>query len=203
MGTECRECPVCQAEMTIPAFEAASCDTSTETEIRLKCGHAFHATCIALSFRNSSECPVCRDSGDTMQSILENIYSSLTELDAGLLSVRTVQSKDKSVQEARREMKRVRKQFVDYATLVRKEKKRRVKEVLAEMESYRNEMDRRYSRLQASVSRVRSFEYNAMKTQFGEDVATETLGVLDRAGMYSVRHFFPDEEVLKTSFWKR
>jgi hypothetical protein len=138
-----------------------------------------------------------------MQSILENIYSSLTELDAGLLSVRTVQSKDKSVQEARREMKRVRKQFVEYATLVRKEKKRRVKEVLAEMESYRNEMDRRYSRLQASVSCVRSFEYHAMKTQFGEDVATETLGVLDRAGMYSVRHFFPDEEVLKTSFWKR
>jgi tRNA U54 and U55 pseudouridine synthase Pus10 len=196
-------CAVCQTDMTIPAFESATWDTSTETEIRLKCGHAFHATCIALSFRNNSECPVCRDNVDNMHSILENIYSSINELDTGLVSLRYVQGRDRAVQEARRDMKKVRKQFVEYATLVRQEKKRRVSEALKEMQSYRNEMQRRYKRFQASVSEVRNVEYNAMKTELGQDAAVETLEVLDRAGMYSVRHFFPDEEVLKTSFWKR
>jgi tRNA U54 and U55 pseudouridine synthase Pus10 len=189
--------------MTIPAFESAACDTSTDTEIRLKCGHAFHATCIALSFRNNSECPVCRDNVDNMHTILENIYTSINELDNGLISLRYVQGRDRAVQEARRDMKKVRKQFVEYATLVRQEKKRRIKQVLSEMSSYRNEMDRRYKRLQASVSSVRNVEYQAMHKELGEDAAKETLEILDRAGMYSVRHFFPDEEVLKTSFWKR
>lgn len=42
-------CSICQDE------------ECTHTQMRLGCGHLFHAHCLALWFRENSACPLCRD----------------------------------------------------------------------------------------------------------------------------------------------
>lgn len=64
------DCGICLEEMKTSSFIVPDPDIGKEDEvdkqdatcIRLKCGHAFHASCICTSFRAGMACPVCRDS---------------------------------------------------------------------------------------------------------------------------------------------
>lgn len=68
------ECPICQDSLGCPAFTGKQSEDSEvplaggssaasggTTAFRLKCGHAFHSSCLCQALRGSGGCPVCRD----------------------------------------------------------------------------------------------------------------------------------------------
>ena len=58
------DCPVCQCGLGTQTFtQVTGEDSDVSADVfRLKCGHAFHNTCLCRALRVENSCPVCRES---------------------------------------------------------------------------------------------------------------------------------------------
>ena len=91
------DCLICIEPMTTKSYISPSPDdddTVDEHDLkcnRLKCGHAFHSSCIFSSFRAGLGCPVCRESSNTTDDLLLNFDSEdpiVSRLDKERINIR-------------------------------------------------------------------------------------------------------------------
>jgi len=95
-----KNCPICKCDLGHLDFEAVDQDTEVSEDVfRLKCGHAFHTTCLCHALRVENRCPTCRNGVDSEVQELQIVLGP-----DGLLTIShndDIQLPDFNVDEAR------------------------------------------------------------------------------------------------------
>lgn len=202
------ECPICKTSMGVADFEKGTTDDDAgESHVRLRCGHAFHGTCLALSFRNNAECPVCRDSpfkhmDEALENVMVEVNARVSEIDASLRQRQYVQRHNPKLQRMNRRFHELEKDFQkEVSSLERKRKALMAEAIKHFRQDNRNTFEDTRKKLQKQLSKVRSAEWHALCEIYGETEAKKTLEFLDASGAYSVQHLFGEQEVFRKRFW--
>ena len=102
-------CAICIEDMKCSAFTQPSEDDRVDeddaTALRLKCGHAFHASCILQAFRSGISCPTCGSSPRNLNDILQEAVDAVQESDQQWLAADLLREQ---VRRTNPEVKRVR-----------------------------------------------------------------------------------------------
>ena len=101
------DCAICIEQMQTMTFDVEKSKgeddvvDSVDTQcLRLKCGHAYHASCIMESFRNGGCCPICRDTRQPLQEFSESPSDQRAlEYESQRLIVRSTNRSVKSTRE--------------------------------------------------------------------------------------------------------
>lgn len=201
------DCAVCQCDMGVVQYCPSEADkTESDSVVRLRCGHAFHGTCVALSLRSTGGCPMCRDktvdNEGAVEISLSDLYESFRDVSSALDVVQTTRTR-KEVQQERKELNRCRKAFHEKISSMQTHRKRLLRDALSDFRrTHRDAFERTKHKYQIALSNVRGAEYRAMADLYGDDVALDTLASLDSSGVYSVRHAHADSPPFRNSFWK-
>lgn len=200
------ECPICKTDMGLPMFEKATEDVCTDTCIRLRCGHAFHGTCLAMSLRNAhTKCPLCRDDPEEDTAdvpFLDELTTRIGEIDASVRQRTYVQTHDTNVQRERRRLNEYEREFNALEERLKHERHVRLSVTLKDFrKEYRAKFDKVRKRIQRQLTKVRSMEWRALDTIYGTDAATNTIAILDASGVYDSLHRLGPREALRKSFW--
>lgn len=193
--------------MHIAAYKKEDSDEILEDCIRLKCGHAFHGTCVALAFRNAPECPVCRDSPhkqfeEAFENVIQEINARVSEVDASLLQTQYIQSHHPKVQNARRLFNLAKADFQKEIKDLETKRHALLAKVLKDFrQDTRDKFQDTQKKVQRQLTKVRSAEWHALCEIYGETEAKKTLELLDRSGAYSVRHLLGHQEIFRKRFW--
>jgi len=71
------DCPICKCDLGYPEFEAIEQDTDISEDVfRLKCGHAFHNSCLCRALRTENKCPTCRQGPEREEEELRLIIGA-------------------------------------------------------------------------------------------------------------------------------
>lgn len=168
-------CSICIEDMKCASFTAARDDDEIDADdplaLRLKCGHAFHVSCIMASFRATStaNCPTCRPGQSrTMNDVLQeavdmvNMESDNQFLLADLIRD-NVRVRNPAVRKARSHFKKVLKKYNGLAQDLVSNRSRIVREAL---KSFRAEKKQHYSTqvqlVQNALNSVKHAEREAM-----------------------------------------
>ncbi len=195
--------------MGVKAYEKVptASDDAGDTHVRLRCGHAFHGTCLALSFRNTAECPVCRDSPhkvmeNAFETVLFEVNTRVSEVDASLRQRFYIQRHNPKVQKLNARFNALEKDFQKEVSSLEKKRKALVARAIKTFrQENRNTFEDTKKKLQKQLSKLRSAEWHALCEVYGETEAKKTLELLDVAGAYSVNHLFSNQEVFRKRFW--
>jgi len=102
-------------------------DTVDETDatcIRLRCGHAFHASCTLASFRSGTGCPMCRDAVDEEEVLDDPVFLRLD------MERERIRASCSSVKAARRELNKSMRDYKAHTTILRAERKLFIRKAL-------------------------------------------------------------------------
>jgi hypothetical protein len=182
-------------------------DDAGESHVRLRCGHAFHGTCLALSFRNTAECPLCRDSpfhqmDETLENVMVQVNTRVSEIDASLRQRVYVQRHNPKLQRMNRRFNELTTDFQkEVSDLERKRKALMAEAIKRFRQDNRNTFEDTRKKLQKQLTKVRSAEWHALCEIYGETEAKKTLELLDAGGAYSVHHLFGEQEIFRKRFW--
>ena len=70
-------CPICKSDLGHLEFEAILEDTEISDDVfRLKCGHAFHNSCLCRALRTENRCPTCRQAPEIEDTELRLIIGA-------------------------------------------------------------------------------------------------------------------------------
>lgn len=212
MSDEDKECPICRVDMGQTVFEPASEDAPVcEGVLRLRCGHAYHGTCIAMAFRAGVQCPMCRDNPEATendyelpeQNIENAVFSHIENITASMRQATFVQTHVGAVQQARAAYNKERKKLTMYMEKLNQDRHRCLAEALKQFrEQNRNQFDKARKKVQRKLTGVRQAEWEALESYYGMTAASETIGLLDRSGVYSLEHQMSFvRNAFRKSFW--
>jgi DNA repair exonuclease SbcCD ATPase subunit len=193
--------------MGVVAYEKVSSDDAGDTHVRLRCGHAFHGTCLAMSFRNNAECPVCRDSpykhlDETLETVLLEVNARTQEIDTTLRQRSYIQRHNPKLQKLNARYNALEKDFQKEVSALEKKRKALVaKAIKTFREDNRDSFEDTKKKLQKHLTKIRSAEWHALCEVYGETEAKKTLELLDVAGAYSVAHIYGHQEIFRKRFW--
>jgi DNA repair exonuclease SbcCD ATPase subunit len=142
-------------------------DESDPAALRLKCGHAFHASCILQAFRSGISCPTCGSTLRNLNDILQEAVDAVQESDQQWLAADLLREQ---VRRTNPEVKRVRnylnKSRKKYNILVQdlvSSRSRIVKSALLDFRKTRKaDHSNQVQHLQRSLDIVREAETKAM-----------------------------------------
>ena len=220
-----KECAICRTDMEILSFETPPEDLSddicvNETCLRLKCGHAFHSSCIALSFRNTAKCPLCRDEPDetwlpldanneilnwsNFDALVTVSTDRLREIEDSISIIERVRQCNAKVQKARAQFNR---EKVKAFELVQRLEAKRKDALNGAIANFRREnrltWERTRKTLQRNMRKIRKVEYEAMEQIVGATEAKKNLETLDHTNMYDLRRIMSHAEPFRKRFWVR
>ena len=168
------ECAICIESMCTKTYVAPNeedddiVDEFDKTCNRLKCGHAFHSSCIFTSFRAGLGCPSCRESSK------EHELDSVDEEDPIVLRIdakRTdLRTKLPIIRKARQDLNKKSKTYRLLCEQLRHDRKKCIKEALKEFNflnksNYRKVADE----VAVSLSRVERIEISELKKVVNPD----------------------------------
>lgn len=166
-------CAVCQNEITTETYEKNECDKIDSKDpscLRLKCGHAFHATCVLETFRNGFGCPICRESlrNEEEPELLPLFEEdeTITRMD---LQRNRLRSTNKKIRKARRELKKSTK---EYKILCESLKTKRAAVIKTALKDFKKEQFKEYKKLKLTVAKhlteVKNLELNELAKRNSE-----------------------------------
>ena len=210
MSDQDQECPICRSDMGHTVFELSNEDGPIgEGVLRLRCGHAYHGTCIAMAFRAGVQCPMCRDNPDEeeyepVERNLENaVFSHIENITASMRQTTYVQTHVGQVQAARARYNKERKKLSEYMERLNQQRHRCLAEALKRFrEEHRNQFEKARKKVQRTLGDIRQKEWEALDSYYGTTAAKETLALLDRSGVYSLEHQMTfARNAFRKSFW--
>lgn len=220
-----KECAICRTDMDTLAFEPQKDmedDVAiTETCMRLKCGHAFHSSCIALAFRANVKCPMCRDNPeeednensflqllppnmDNFQALVAVSREELNQIESSITCVEQIRQTNYQVQRARAKFNK--EKLKAFQTIQKLESERKLalnKAMNVFRKEHRVEWERLRRHLQRQVTKIRKLEYDAMVHTVGQEKATQNLETLNYSNMYDLRRIMSNAEPFRKRFWVR
>lgn len=211
------ECSICRTDMNVVSFETNTSGVDiplNESVIRLKCGHAFHSMCIALTLRtNSTSCPMCRSPSEETAS--RRIILTLDDTDAIVelpspeemqlletmnITLRNIRTKNTRIQQVRHEVNQEKKQVQELIQRLQKTRANCLKETIQEFrKEHRSEWENQKRKLQRKLNILRDLEYNALIQEVGTDAANDIIEKL----AYDTDSILAGAQPLRKTFWTR
>ena len=197
--------------MGIPQFVAgitADTELPEHKSFRLKCGHAFHTSCLCMSLRSASACPMCGT--DQEEEIVIDVTQPLLQLTEAIEIVDKLDDarKEHRVQLIRRNVNNAIKQFryVENSLLRKRKYALEHTGMRAFRREYREQFEHEKNKLQKQFNKLKSIEFSIAleKTTDAEERLTLEK-MLKRSAIqdYSVHALFSNSfGPLKYSFWK-
>lgn len=175
------ECTICVTPMGVPSFTAVQQEDAVEGEnCRLKCGHAFHTSCILTSFRYNPMCPCCRSGekviirfGDDSDSDYD---SSVTVENDGFQTaatqLHTIRRTDEEVKEIRKEYATQKQAYTAYCQTLAAKKKALLKLTMQQFRKDHFKEHRAHFRsMKTTLVQMKSKELQSITTRFGNQAS--------------------------------
>lgn len=223
------DCPICQTDLAVPAFEACTEDREAGPDVfRLRCGHAFHDGCLCRALRLSSGCPVCRMASDSaepaeglrleigpdgqMQLIIgddEDVQAPLQDLARTANAVALLENLGQSpqVQQERERLNRVRRRYRALEATIMQERRRRINEALRTLRhDFKREFEAEARALRRAIAALRRADRNAIERSMPAAEAAEALNLIHEMtpNAYTLHGTVGNEDTfgpLKHRFW--
>lgn len=169
------ECSICLELIKTDSYVATDStddkiDEKDPSCIRLKCGHAYHATCTMESFRCGKNCPMCREKSipeieeefdEGFEILVENSETERLIKDMEL-EVEHLRKTDSSVKKSREVLNKSIKKYRVYCEEIKKERKLQIKNALKVL---RNKKKSKFEKL------IKNVEKNLMDVKDAETKA--------------------------------
>ena len=166
------QCTICLDEIKCSAFTETATDdvvdANDSTCLRLKCGHAFHTSCIVSNFRVGGGCPTCREplreESHNPLELLAELANDFLETSGTLDDARAhLRRVSPQIQEARRKMNIVRKEYRKLSQELIKDRARIVKDALKVFrKDNRSKFVKTFDSLKRSLEGVKEVERSAL-----------------------------------------
>jgi len=205
------DCSICQETMGIAQFESG---VTVDTELpehkafRLKCGHAFHTSCLCMSLRSASACPTCGT--DQEEEIVIDVTQPMLQLTEAIVIVDKLEvaRKEHKVQLMRRNINNAIKQFryVENSMLRKRKYALEHTGMRAFRREYRETFEHAKNKLQKQFNKLKEIEFSMVLDKIEDaDERAEMEKSLKRSAIqdYSVYCLFAGTfGPLKYSFWR-
>lgn len=217
-----KECSICRTDMEILSFESPPEGLSddicvNETCLRLKCGHAYHSSCIALCFRTNSKCPLCRDEPENewanwlVPNNTENFDALITvstdrlrQIEDSISTIERIRQTNSKVQKARAKFNREKLKAFEIIQTLESKRKDALNGAIAKFrKEHRMTWEKTRRTLQRNISKIRKLEYEAMEQVIGTTQAKEQMDTLQYTNMYDIRRIMSQAEPFRKRFWVR
>lgn len=184
-------CSICIEEMKCESFTAAGeddiIDSADPSAMRLKCGHAYHVSCIMAGFRASGvHCPTCGPPKRTMNDLVQEVMILVNEDEdeedhqadqdyvLAELVREHVRKRNRNVKEARKHYKKSVKNYNVYARSLVSERNTLVRSAL---DKFRKEKKKEFTKQVQAVKRALNMVKEAERTAIEEtgDLTPEQL----------------------------
>jgi hypothetical protein len=210
------ECSICKCDMDVDPFDAAASEGLCGTDcFRLKCKHAFHATCVIQSLRAAGAgCPVCRDGGENARGGATRIIFEMQldddeedqaaeDAERNFLDqvVHSLNTTSQAVMAAKRNLNQSVKAYNIFRDKLRKERKQVLQTAMREFRARRYQ---EFRKVRDNTSQALSSYHQELRRHLGnlseEDLEFSTPEEFLRQPVHmgsSVRH----QDPMRLSFW--
>ena len=172
------ECQICQTDLGVLNYEPGLTEDIdvSDSVFRLKCGHAFHTSCVCRSLRRTAACPVCRSGTSSVGEIfvedgnlmftwngtedetgtVENVVEGNSD---AVVAILNLSDKDQRTQKQRAAVNRAIRRYRVHEIQTKRYRRTLIREALdALRDRFRNEHDKHLRSVRRELAKLRRTE---------------------------------------------